>query len=113
MKRFMAGVVVGMVLAGGVAYAQPTTLTGQSYNGWPNDWRFLYDAGFVNGTAAGIGVGTTSAAASGRLIRCLETLTLGQWWAIVDQYVRDHPNEQTQHISALATRALFKTCAAR
>lgn len=106
MSRFVAGIVVGivlgMMLAGGTAYAQ--TFTGQAFNGWEYTWQLMYTIGWHMGFNAGVNWPVKG------IQNCINKWTYIQTQAVIENYVRANPQEWHEGISPLTLRAVIKAC---
>lgn len=109
MKRFIAGVAVGMVLAGGAAHAR-SVLTGQEFNSWPSESRTAFAAGWH----VGFLIASASVERVPPLIRristCIDKWTFGQVKAVIDNYLRDNPQQWHESIDIISLRAAAKAC---
>lgn len=108
MKRFIAGIVIGMVLAGGVAYAQSPN--GQTFLTWPEVARVYYNIGWSAGFIGGVALTNPISIVAQRILTCAADWTGGQQRAIIEHYIRANPQEWHEAISVLSMRAILKAC---
>ena len=113
MSRLIAGLVVGMFLVGGMAYAQDQANgpSGQDYLDLPGSARITYVMGFAHGYQSAAVAASHFPDLLRQMQTCIQkTSTSVQAEAIVTQFVRATPGALNEPIAALATKALLQAC---
>lgn len=114
MSRLIAGLVIGVLLAGGMAYAQDQANgpDGQSYLDLPANARITYVMGFAHGYQSAAVAASHYPDLFNQMAMCMQkNWTSVQGEAIITQYVRANPAALHEPIGVLATRALLQACA--
>ncbi len=109
MKRFGLALVIVVVVASAVAGQSDSGMSGQAYTTlWPTQWRMMYAVGYRQGFVSGGIAGTVGTFK--RLEKCMDKWTYGQFQAVVEQYIRQHPAESHEEIGVLAQQAMRAAC---
>ncbi|HEU5303280.1 MAG TPA: hypothetical protein VFU40_01440 [Gemmatimonadales bacterium] len=112
MIRLIAGFVIGVVLAGGVAFGQDGANgpSGQSYLKLPEIARLSYVMGFAHGYQSAAVAASHYPDLLRQMQSCMQTMTSAQAETSISQYARANPAEASQPIAVLATRAMLQAC---
>ncbi len=83
--------------------------TGQQYLDLSSSEREVYASGLFDGLMAAGWLGAKEKSVA-QIHDCIPDLTSHQFVAVLDKYVRDHPERWSVHMSVVATEALSKVC---
>ncbi|MGH2372142.1 MAG: hypothetical protein ACRDIC_01500 [bacterium] len=109
MKRFVAGIVIGLVLAGGVAYAQESAgrmLTGRDFRTLPERVRTVW----VHGWMAGFAQIAWSGAPVVAVCLAKKKPNVEELRLRLDQHIATHPGDAGRPIPILLVDAMEELC---
>jgi hypothetical protein len=85
--------------------------TGEQYLNLPSSQREAYASGLLDGLMAAGWLGAKEKSVT-QIHDCIPGLTSGQFMAIMDKFVREHPEHWSEHMSVILTEALSNVCTA-
>ncbi len=94
-----------LVIAGALA-GQQRSMTGNTWKDLPDDFHFVYAAGFIEGMV----VATLQPGPSARIAKCTDAMSYDQIKAVMGKYIADHPEKWHFNLSVLATVAILEAC---